>query len=268
MDGRRPLASRNDLGVRVARAAGDILMDHYGQLEGFESKGKIDFVTEADRESQDYIRQTLIGNFPSDGFLAEEEGETIEGTSGFRWIVDPLDGTTNYLHSYPLFTVSVGLERQGVMVFGCIYAPYLDELFQATRGGGARRNGRPIHVSATADIADSLLVTGFPYNRREIVDELLGPVRRALMTAHGFRRSGSAAYDLCSVAAGRADGFWERGLHAWDLAAGTLIVREAGGTVTDLDGGAHDLFAGRTAASNGHIHDALLRLSQPEGPIE
>jgi myo-inositol-1(or 4)-monophosphatase len=261
MEGTPAFTERVAFGLRVARTAGDVLMDLYGELQGVESKGDIDFVTEADRQSEDYLRDSIGRSWPNDGILAEEEGESPASGSGYRWIIDPLDGTTNFLHGYTDFCVSIGLERRGRVLFGCVVAPYRDEVFHATRGGGAFRNGVRIHVSRVTSLSGALLCTGFPYNRREIVDELLEKVRRALMTSHGFRRSGSAALDLCNLAVGRLDGFWEQGLKAWDLAAGSLIVTEAGGSVTGFDGGTHDLFGGRTLASNESLRALLF-----EGP--
>lgn len=248
---------RVDVGLRAARTAGDVLMDFFGELDGWDRKGPIDLVSQADRDAEEHIAGCLRRSFPDDALLAEESRQGPDGSSGYRWIVDPLDGTTNFVHGYPIFAVSIALEQRGRVVFGCVHVPYYDETFHALRGGGAHRNGRPIHVSTTPSLADALVITGFPYNRRAIADELLERVRRALMATHGFRRSGSAAFDLCSIAAGRADGFWEQGLNPWDLAAGSLLVEEAGGRVTGFDGGPHDLFAGRTVASNGLIHDAL-----------
>lgn len=248
---------RVDLGLRVARTAGDVLMDWYGELDGWDRKGPLDLVSNADRDAEEHIATCIRRAFPNDGLLAEESGEAARAGSGYRWIVDPLDGTTNFVHGYPLFTVSIALEHRGRVVFGCVHAPFYDETFHAIRGGGAHRNGRPVRVSRTAEVGDALLVTGFPYDRCTTADELLDKVRRALVSAQGILRSGSAAWDLCSVAAGRADGFWERGLQPWDLAAGSLLVEEAGGRVTGFDGGPHDLFGANTVATNGVIHDAL-----------
>lgn len=260
MEGTPAFTDRVELGLRMARTAGDILMDYYGQVTSWDRKGQIDFVSDADRESEAYIADCIHRAFPDDGLLAEEAGESLPASSGYRWIVDPLDGTTNFLHGYPVFTVSVALEQRGRVLFGCVHAPFFEETFHALRGGGAFRNGRPMTVSRVDAISEALLVTGFPYNRRDIADELLGRVRRALMNAHGFRRSGSAAYDLCTIAAGRADGFWEQGLSPWDVAAGCLVITEAGGKVTDFDGGPHDITARRTLASNGLLHEALRAL--------
>jgi myo-inositol-1(or 4)-monophosphatase len=255
----RDFDGRIELGLQAARRAGEVLARHHAAPRTFERKGEVDLVTAADREAEEVLRALLLGAHPGDGFLGEEGGRA-DCESGWLWIVDPLDGTTNFVHRYPMFAVSIGLVHDGVPAFGCVHAPALGETFHAVRGGGAFLDGRPIGVSAVERVAESLLASGFPYNRREIVDELLARLRRVLMAGHGFRREGAAALDLCWVACGRLDGFWEQGLHAWDVAAGTLIVEEAGGRVTGFDGGPHDLFAGSTVASNGRIHDELRRL--------
>ena len=250
------LDKRLQVAREAALAAGDLLMSLYGRLASFDRKSAVDLVTEADRRSEVLLRDALLGAFPGDAYLGEE-GAFDVGGSGWRWIVDPLDGTTNFVHTHPLFAVSIGLELDGRGVGGCVWLPYYREMFHAGDGTGAFRNGEPIHVSRTARLDDALLATGFPYNRREIADELLAKVRVALVEAQGFRRSGSAAIDLCAVAAGRIDGFWEQGLHPWDLAAGEVLVREAGGRFTGWDGAEHQLAGGRTLASNGLIHDEL-----------
>jgi myo-inositol-1(or 4)-monophosphatase len=259
------LEERSRFGLRIARRAGDLLMDFAGSVTEVDHKGAIDLVTDADRASQEFLVGAVLGEFADDAVLAEEGHETRVGTSGFEWVIDPLDGTTNFVHRYPHFAVSVGLLHEGAPVFGAVYAAPSGELFHAQRGGGAFLDGNPLRVSAVPTVAEALLGTGFPYNRREILRELLDRVERALRSAHGFRRSGSAAIDLCHVAAGRLDGFWEQGLSPWDLAAGVLIVVEAGGRVTGYDGGPHDLRAGRTVASNGLIHDELRAVLQTDG---
>lgn len=246
------------LAIVAAKGAGRVLMEHYGRLSGFDRKGVVDLVCAADRESEKFLQETILNQFHNDGLLGEE-GTRREGSSGFTWIIDPLDGTTNFVHTHPMFCISIGIEFEGRVVGGCVYIPYYDELFRAIDGEGAFLNERPIRVSRTANLNDAVLVTGFPYNRREIVDDLLVIIRRAIVNALGFRRSGSAAIDMCYVACGRCDGFWEQDLKPWDLAAGEVIVREAGGMVTDWDGGPHSIYAGRTLASNGLIHDEMRR---------
>jgi myo-inositol-1(or 4)-monophosphatase len=247
---------RLELAIRVARGAGRVLLRHLGRLDGYRRKGDVDLVSAADHASQDYLLRRILRAFPDDGVLAEEGGDT-KGATGFRWVVDPCDGTTNFVHGHPVFAVSVGVVRDGVPVAGCVHVPAMGETFHAAAGGGAFLNGRPIRVSAVDTLDAALLASGFPYYRRDAVDRLLALVGRAIRHGQGFRRAGAAAVDLCWLAAGRLDGFWEEGLHAWDVAAGEVIVREAGGRVTGFDGGPHSLAAGRTVASNGLIHDEL-----------
>ncbi len=242
---------------RAARLAGRALLERFGRVQNVEHKGPVDLVTEADRLAQGIVHDVLAATWPRDGFVAEEDGAQSEGSSGWTWIVDPLDGTTNFVHGYPPFGVSVAAAYEGEVLAGVVYLPFTEELFEAVRHGGARRNGAPIAVSTTDGLDRALLATGFPYNRRSIAPALLERVRRAICVAHGFRRSGAATADLCALACGRIDGFWEQGLKPWDLAAGCLIVEEAGGRVTGFDLGPHDLGAGRTLASNGILHEAL-----------
>ena len=252
------LQERAELGARIAREAGEILMRHYSRLEGYEHKGPLDLVTAADKESEAFLVRSILEAFPEDSVLAEEDGEQGGGNSGYLWIIDPLDGTTNFVHSHPQFSVSVALTRNGEGVFGAVNAPARKELFLAARGKGATLNGKPIHVSQTDSLSQSLLASGFAYDRRERMDVLLSRLAKALLAARGFRREGAAAQDLCSVAAGRLDGFWEDNLNAWDVAAGAVILEEAGGRLSGFDGGTHDIFARNTVATNGRIHGALL----------
>jgi myo-inositol-1(or 4)-monophosphatase len=247
------------LALRIAREAGDLLMTYYGRLDTVDRKGSVDFVTEADRASEQHLIETIHGHFPLDSVLAEEGGHAHQGENEVEWVLDPLDGTTNFIHGFPFFMVSIGLRIQGELVAGVCYGPYYQELFSAVRGHGATLNGSPIRVSRTDLLSDALLATGFPYNRREIMDPLLLRVRRALTAARGLRRAGAAAYDQCLLAAGRLDGFFEEGLRAWDVAAGALIVEEAGGQVSDYQGQPVDLFGPNFLMSNGRIHDELRR---------
>lgn len=251
------LSRRVEAADAAALAAGEALMGHFGRLAGYDRKGVVDLVTAADRQVEALLQRLLLGPFPGDAFLGEEGGEA--GTEGatWRWIVDPLDGTTNFVHTYPAFAVSIALQHRGRTVLGIVHAPALGETFRAVAGGGATRNGAPLRVSAVDRVADALLATGAPYNRRDVVDDLLALVRRGILHAHGIRREGSAALDLAWLAAGRLDGFWEQGLHAWDVAAGILLVEEAGGRVTGWDLCDHDLYRGPLLASNGRLHDAL-----------
>ena len=242
--------------MSLSKEAGALLLKYYDQLEGYEQKGEIDLVTAADQASEAYLVEAISRQFPNDSILAEE-GSNREGTSGWQWIMDPLDGTTNFVHSYPFFMVSIGIKYQGEMVSGVCYGPYYNELFSAQKGGGAYLNDKQIHVSNTKSLSNSLIATGFPYNRREIVDELMAPLKQIICTAHGIRRAGAAAYDQCLLAAGRLDGFFERALKPWDVAAGSLIIREAGGVITQYDESPWDIYAPNILASNGRIHKEL-----------
>ena len=252
------LNERTSLARRIGREAGAILMTYYGQLSSYERKGTVDFVTAADKASEEFLVTAIREMYPDDEILAEEGG-TSSGTTGWQWILDPLDGTTNFVHSFPLFMVSIGILHKGIRVAGVCYGPVFDEEYWAIRHQGAYLNDQRIHVSDTAELGESLVATGFPYNRRTIVDSLLKVVKKVMCNAHGIRRCGAAAYDQCFLAAGRVDGFYELGLSAWDVAAGTLIIEEAGGCVGAMDGGPLDLHAGNVIASNGQIHEALRR---------
>ncbi|HAN30372.1 MAG TPA: inositol monophosphatase [Myxococcales bacterium] len=263
---------RLELAVRIAQSAGAIQLQHFGRLEQVDEKSPIDLVTIADRDSEAHIVQNIEAHMPQDLVLAEER-DGHDGMDASRchaarwcWIIDPLDGTTNFSHSHPQFAVSIALVHYGAPYLGVIFAPVRKELFVGGVGVPPTLNGAPIGVSKTTVLSKSLLASGFPYNRREKADALLARVKRAMMQAHGFRRGGSAAMDLAELAAGRTDGFWEEGLAPWDLAAGIAILEAAGGVVTDLSAKRHNLFAGSTLASNGHIHRALFE--QVVGDIE
>jgi myo-inositol-1(or 4)-monophosphatase len=250
--------------AELARAAGAILLEGYGRLHAPEHKGRIDLVTDFDRRSEALILDRLKRRFPRHDILAEESGAHA-AAGAVRWIVDPLDGTTNFAHNYPFFAVSIAAESAGELLAGAIYDPVRDELFSASRGGGATLNGAPLRVSNVQRLEDALLVTGFPYDVRERPEASLVPFQAFLTRAQGVRRDGSAALNLCYLAAGRFDGFWERGLSPWDMAAGVLLVREAGGQVTDFDGGAFALSARRILASNGPLHAAMSGLLREAG---
>jgi myo-inositol-1(or 4)-monophosphatase len=255
------------------REAGKILMKHYGRLRRIEHKGEIDLVTVADRESERAIKRILRRAFPEHGVLAEESGlAALAGrgrgqrqTAQYLWIVDPLDGTTNYSHTFPAFSVSIALQAGGEIVLGGVYAPFQDEMFWAEKGKGARLNGRRIRVSRTPRLSESLVVTGFPYDRRKNVKRYLRYVEEFLLASHGVLRVGSAALDLCSVACGRLDGFWEEKLFPWDTAAGKLIVEEAGGKITDFKGNTFSPYGKEIVASNGVIHEEMLRVIRGVG---
>jgi len=258
-DGRRDDGSFQRLALAKAMAwdAGKILMKYWGRLSGYEHKGNLDLVSEADRASEQYLLDRILDRFPSDSVIGEESG-TREGNSGFSWIVDPLDGTTNFVHGQPCFAVSIAVAHGGSTQVGVIYLPTTRELFWGQRGQGAWRNETRLAVSGTAVLNDSLVATGHPYNRRQVVETILEDWRRMILNVQGVRRMGAAAVDLAFVAAGRFDGFWERGLKPWDTAAGQLLVEEAGGRVTGFAGQEYTPFSPDIVASNGHIHEPLL----------
>lgn len=241
---------------QIARDAGALLMRHFRQRVKIEYKGDADLVTIADRESEALILARVRSEFPSHDVMGEE-GARIEIGSDYKWYIDPLDGTTNFAHGFPVFCVSLGLERRGQRVAGVLYDPTRDELFAAELGCGATLNGERIQVSKTASLGECLLATGFPSHKRHKNPNIFFYHQITLKT-HGVRRAGSAALDLASVACGRFDGFWEINLNPWDTAAGVLIVEEAGGRVTNFQGGLFELASHETVASNGLVHDALL----------
>lgn len=248
--------------METARAAGDVLLHYASRDKQIELKGRADLVTVADRESEALIVGAIRKRYPEHRILAEESGLVVTGTNGVaspRWIVDPLDGTTNFAHGFPTYSVSIGFETDGRLECGAVFDPVRDEMFHARRGGGAWLNEDPIRVSEVSELADALLLTGFPYGFRERPDEPLGLFRAFLIQAQAVRRAGSAAIDLCYVAAGRSDGFWELGLRPWDTAAGAAILREAGGRISDCSGETFSVDRGEIVASNGRIHEAMLR---------
>ncbi len=251
----------------IAREAGVLLMDYFHQHLKIEYKGDADLVTAADRASEKLIRERITQQWPGHDVLGEEQGLNDQG-SEFRWYVDPLDGTTNFAHGYPVFCVSIALERLSVehrssghlgeRVAAVVYDPTRDELFSAEPGKGAQLNGETIRVSKTAKLKECLLATGFPSHKRH-KNPNIHFYQQITLHSHGVRRAGSAALDLCNVASGRFDGFWEFNLNPWDTAAGVLIVQEAGGKVTRFDGGPFEIDSRETLASNAVIHEELLR---------
>jgi myo-inositol-1(or 4)-monophosphatase len=259
------IATRLAVARSAAGSAGAILLGHFGKLQGYDEKSAIDFVSVADRESEASIEQELRAAFPSDVLVLEEadgrsgadEKRTSVEAAEFAWCIDPLDGTTNFVHSHPQFSISIGLLHRGRPVLGLVHAPALGETFIGGRDRGATLNDRPITVSKVDRLSRALLSTGFPYYRRERVDALLAVVKEAILTAQDIRRAGSAALDLAFVACGRTDAFFEEGLSPWDVAAGHAIVEGAGGKVTRYDGAAHDLFKKEILATNGLIHTEL-----------
>jgi myo-inositol-1(or 4)-monophosphatase len=245
----------------IAREAGALLMQYFHQGLKIEYKGDADLVTAADRASEALIRERIKKSFPSHDVLGEEQGLNDQG-SDYRWYVDPLDGTTNFAHGYPVFCVSMALEHRGdgaaKRIAGVVYDPTREELFSAEQGKGAQLNGKSIQVSKATQLKECLLATGFPSHKRHKNPNIFFYHQITLRT-HGVRRPGSAALDLCNVASGRFDGFWEFNLNPWDTAAGTLIVEEAGGKVSSFDGSPFQLNSRETLASNGLVHDALVQ---------
>jgi myo-inositol-1(or 4)-monophosphatase len=246
--------------ISAGKAAGLVLLQYVEAGFRIEYKNPINLVTDADRAAEQCIIDHIRARFPTHRFLAEERGRVEETPSPYRWIIDPLDGTTNFAHGYPAYCVSIGLEHNGRCMLGVVVDPSRDELFTAIEHGGARLNGRPIHVSPTMTLDGSLLVTGFAYDIRDTPRNNLDHFAKFALKAQGLRRTGSAALDLCYVAAGRFDGFWEVRLNPWDMAAGSVMVREAGGRLTDFSGKDLSIYGQELVASNGHIHQAMLQV--------
>jgi myo-inositol-1(or 4)-monophosphatase len=248
-----------DVGFSAIEKAADFLRDRFGQAHSVKKKGAIDLVTEADEYAERLIIDTILASYPDHSILAEESGDALT-RSPYQWIIDPLDGTTNFAHNLPCFSTSIALALKGETVFGVVENPVLHERFWAIKGEGAFLNGKAIRVSSTESVSESLLVTGFPYDLKTIIDTLMVRFKSCLEASQGIRRLGSAAIDLCYVACGRFDGFWEQNLHPWDTDAGTLIVREAGGIVTDFSGRPHLRDMKEILATNGRIQSDLMGL--------
>lgn len=247
--------------LRAAEEAGAIQRSMLDRKKEVAYKGEINLVTEVDKRCETRIIEIIRGVFPEHNILTEETPMAETG-SPFKWIVDPLDGTTNYAHGYPIFSVSIALEREGEVLLGVVFDPTRGEQFIARKGEGAFLNGKRIVVSETESLNRALLSTGFPYDLRESRENNVDHFNRFIFAAQAVRRDGSAALDLCYVAAGRFDGFWELKLHPWDVAAGTLMVEEAGGRVTDFSGNPASIYHRQILASNGRIHDEMLRILQ------
>jgi len=252
------MSSYLETAVEIAREAGALLATYFERHVPFELKGEFDLVTEADRASEKLVVERLQSRFPSHGIVAEEGGGHA-GTSEFRWYVDPLDGTTNFAHTLPIFNVTLALEQAGEMLVGVVFDPIRQEMFTAERGAGAYLNNRRMRVSAAKRLEDCLLCTGFPSRRRHMSINVHFYHQLAMAT-HGVRRTGSAAIDLAWVACGRLDGFWEFGLNPWDMAAGRLMVAEAGGQISDMHGQPHLLDTPQLLADNGLLHEQLLEI--------
>lgn len=244
--------------VQAAEAAGSLLLDHARSGFRIDHKAAINLVTDADRQAEESIVRTIRSAHPTHRILAEERGRDGARESPYQWIVDPLDGTTNFAHGFPFYSVSIGLEYQGECVIGVVLDPTRGELFTAVAGEGAFLNGQRLRVSASASLDHSLLVTGFAYDIRETTNNNIDHFSRISLRAQGVRRTGSAALDLCYVAAGRFDGYWEVKLSPWDMAAGIVLVREAGGLVSGFRKDTFSLYGQELVATNGRIHDQLL----------
>jgi myo-inositol-1(or 4)-monophosphatase len=252
-----------NIAVRAARSAGNVLLRYFDRVDtlSITAKGMNDFVSEVDRAAEDAIIEVLRKAYPDHAILAEESGK--HDGNDYQWVIDPLDGTTNYLHGLPHFAVSIALKHRGVLEHGVIYDPMREEMFTASRGSGALLNDRRLRVSQRKDLDGALLGTGIPFRDQRHVDAYLGMLKDLIKDTSGIRRPGSAALDFAYVAAGRLDGFWELGLSEWDFAAGALLVREAGGTVTDIGGGDRYLETGNVIAGGVKLHAAMLKVIRP-----
>ncbi len=252
-----------NIAVRAARQAGKLLLRYYGQVDAksVSEKGRNDFVSEVDRAAETAIIDVIRKAYPHHAILAEESGETAG--NDFQWIIDPLDGTTNYLHSFPQFSVSIALRHRGQLESAVVYDPMREEMYTADRGGGAFLNDRRVRVTQRKDLHGALLGTGIPFRDQRFVDLYLAMMKTLIRDTAGIRRPGSAALDFAYLAAGRIDGFWELGLAPWDFAAGVLLVREAGGCVTDLAGGERFFETGNILAGGLKVHQAMLREIEP-----
>jgi myo-inositol-1(or 4)-monophosphatase len=246
--------------IETAREAGQTLLERFGRKITITKKGDINLVTEADLASEKLIIERIRSHYPKHAILAEESGAAeLNGESEWKWIIDPLDGTTNYAHGYPCFCVTIALEYEGEIIVGVTFDPTRDELFAAEKGNGATLNGRQIRVSKTESLSDALLVTGFPYDARER-ENFARHFTGFTYKSRGIRRDGSAAIDMAYVACGRFDGFWEEGLHAWDVAAGVLLIEEAGGRVSYYDDSKFSIYKPPICANNKLIHAEMLEV--------
>jgi len=248
----------------AAYKAGEIQLKNLNKIKSVsfkKTKGKNNILTEIDTKCEEVILSIIKDSFPTHDVLAEESGKNLENNSDYIWLIDPLDGTMNYSHSYPYFSVSIALEFSGEVICGLVYDPVHNEMFSAAKGKGAELNGAEIKVSGVEYLEYSLVVSGtFHHPEEEIMDKFIEILKNLTLRAQGVRRDGSAALDLCNVACGRYESFWEFGLNAWDMAAGTLILEEAGGKVTDLKGGKFSNYNHQLVASNGLIHNEMLEL--------
>jgi myo-inositol-1(or 4)-monophosphatase len=246
----------------AADAAGILIRERWQEPKNIDYKGPIDLVTSVDREAEQRIVEVLRNRFPDHSILAEEETDRVGIENRHRWIIDPLDGTTNFAHGYPQFSVSIALEFDGGVILGLVYDPLRGECFQAVKGEGATLNDSAIRISGVKELDKALLATGFPYDQRERADFYLSFFKAFMTRSQGIRRNGSAALDLCYVACGRLDGFWELKLRPWDTAAGALIVEEAGGRLSDFSGNNFSIWGNQTLASNGFIHNEMAAITE------
>jgi myo-inositol-1(or 4)-monophosphatase len=261
MTGANGAAAFEKAATDAAHRAGAVLRRRFGEALRVESKGMHDFVTEVDREAEDAVLGHLTPLFPDHAFMAEESAPEATG-AGHRWVIDPLDGTTNFIHGVPTFAVSIALEDATGLVAGVVYDPIHDETFHAHRGGGARRNGEPIRCATPEKLDESLIATGFPFRELRNLERYLRAFRAFVEGTSGLRRAGSASLDLAFTACGRYDGFWEIGLSRWDVAAGALLVLEAGGIVTDAAGAGRFLEKGEIVAAGPTIHAAMVAITR------
>lgn len=249
-----------NVAIKAARKAGSIMVRHLDQLDQIhiEAKGRNDFVSSVDKLAEEEIIYTIRDTYPDHSILGEESGHSGDGH--VQWIIDPLDGTTNYIHGFPQFCVSIGIKENGVLTHGVVYDPLRNELFTASRGSGARLNDIRIRVSKAISLQQSLIGTGFPFRKDKDVDTYLACLKEVMQGCHGVRRAGAAALDLAYVACGRLDGFWEADLQPWDTAAGCLLIQEAGGMVSDFNGEAKFLNSGNVIAGNPKVFIALTKI--------
>ncbi len=249
----------SDAAKSISKKAGVFVNDHWKpSMRNFSYKQGREIITEVDLKAQELIVKEILDLFPSHGILAEEGGMDSEGESGYRWVIDPIDGTTNFAHSYPCFCVSIGVEYLGEVVVGAVYDPTRQEMFSASKGNGAFLNSEPITVSDTGLLSESLLCTGFPYDILSTQENNIKEFNKMILCSHGIRRDGSAALDLCYVACGRFDGFWEIKLKPWDVAAGIIIMSEAGGKLTNYNGEEYK-YHQPVLATNGKIHEEMMK---------
>lgn len=254
------LQNLKKIAIEAAQVGGEILQKYAKAGFVIEHKTRLSLVTDADKASEQAIVKLLKQAYPSHQILAEEEGIHSDQQSPYKWIIDPLDGTTNFAHAFPLYNVSIGVEYEGICIVGVVLDPTRPELFIGERGGGATCNGQPIRVSQVSELGKSLLCTGFGYDVSETADNNLDEFCRFTLRTQGVRRTGAAAIDLCYVASGRFDGFWEHKLNPWDTAAGVVILEEAGGKLTTYEGAPYSIYGKKVVASNGLIHDQVLEV--------